>query len=88
VGVPYVTIVRKLSEQIALAEQHVEDPLTFKHHISQVKLLCELILDEQKSKLSDEQLQVIKSKSNEAKVSLENEQTLPKDLPGDSIFDF
>lgn len=87
-SVPYATIVRKLMEQISLAEQKIENPRAFKQHISQVKLLCELILDEQTTQKLNEQMQTVEYVNKKRQESSEQEQTVVRDLPGDSIFDF
>jgi len=87
-SVSYATILRKLSEQIALAEQVKEDPRLLKQHISHVKLLCELMLDEQTTNFPKEKIQSVKNQLNQQKSLKVDQSTVTEDLPGDSIFDF
>lgn len=88
-SVSYATIIRKLSEQVTLAEQVKEDPKLLKRHISQAKLLCELILDEQMTNpnVSEEKPQPMTDLS-EHRAQSHSHSVKTDDLTGDSIFDF
>ena len=82
--VSYRTIIRKLSEQVALAEKMEADPHLLKQHISQAKLLCELILEEKTAPISEKRVQPFKDETEQQV----GQRTVQEDLPGDSIFDF
>jgi len=86
-SVSYATIIRKLSEQVTLAKQTKEDPKLLKQHISQAKLLCELILDEQTTALPKEKTQPMTGLSTHRE-QRRSHSSKTDDLAGDSIFDF
>lgn len=87
-SVSYTTILRKLSEQIVLAEQAKKDPQLLKQHISQAKLLCELMLDEQTTKTPKKNIEFMKGQVNQQENLNVDQSAVAEDLPGDSIFDF
>lgn len=87
-SVPYTTIIRKLNEQVTLAKRSIEDEKLLKHHISQVKLLCDLILEETKVKHANQPSTMKDSELHKIE-SLSLKQTPETiDASGDSIFDF
>lgn len=91
-SVSYDRIIQKLSEQIEQAERAKENPTLLKRHISQIHVLCELILEENKDDfLMKDQLtssQLAGQSSTVSSSTPTREKIVKTELTDDSIFDF
>jgi len=90
-SVSYRKIIRKMSEQIEHAKQAKENPTLLKQHVSQIHVLCELILDEGNNDMIKDQLsssQLERQFLAKNPTSTTGKKSIKAESTDDSIFDF
>lgn len=83
------TIVNKMEQQIKLAKEHRDDRETLRLHVANVKMLAELILEENSAENEiKEKLLAQENEQVKLNESVQRSDESPYEDDGTSIFDF